>query len=40
MDTDLFDRLLEERIRHSAYTPARADNQPDGRYSRRWQVNW
>ena len=40
MDTDLFDRLLEERIRHSAYTPAPVDRQPDGRYSRRWQVNW
>lgn len=40
LDTALFDRLLEEKIRTSAYTPSRSIRHPDGQYSSRWQVNW
>ena len=40
MDTDAFDRMLDEHIRASAYRKKAASRQPDGRYSERWQVNW
>lgn len=39
-DTALFDRLLEERILNSACKQKAEVPQPDGQYSRRWQVNW
>lgn len=40
MDTALFDQLLDEKVRGSAYSPKSTTRSPDGRYSRRWQVNW
>ncbi len=40
LPTEQFDRLLEERVRHSAYVEKAAARRPDGQYSRRWQVNW
>ena len=39
-DTVLFDKLLAERVKTSAYKPKTDTEHPDGRYSRRWQVNW
>ena len=39
-DTVLFDKLLAERVKTSAYKPKTDAEHPDGRYSRRWQVNW
>ncbi len=39
-DTVLFDKLLAERVKTSAYQPKTDTERPDGRYSRRWQVNW
>ncbi len=39
-DTALFDRLLNEHIQTSAYKQKAEARQPDGQYSRRWQVNW
>lgn len=38
--TEPFDRLLEERVQHSSYVETTAARRPDGKYSRRWQVNW
>lgn len=40
LDTAQFDRLFSERVQASGYRPAAAAAQPDGAYSRRWQVNW
>ncbi len=42
IDTDLFDRMLAERIRNAADAHTKhAENQlPEGRYSERWRVNW
>ena len=39
-DTVLFDKLLAERVKTSAYKSKTDTEHPDGRYSRRWQVNW
>jgi len=39
-DTALFDRLLAERMEHSAYHPAPCDAEHSGDYSHRWQVKW
>lgn len=39
-DTALFDKLLAERIQTSAYKTQTDKIDPDGQYSRRWQVNW
>ena len=39
-DTVLFDKLLAERVKTSAYKLKTDTEHPDGRYSRRWQVNW
>ena len=39
-DEALFDRLLAERAAASAYVPEHRAGDPDGQYSKRWQVNW
>ena len=40
MDEAAFDRLLDERAARSVYKHGTAAHNPDGQYSRRWQVNW
>ena len=40
MDEAAFDRLLDERAAKSVYKHGAAAHNPDGQYSRRWQVNW
>ena len=36
----VLERLRAEGVKTSAYKPKTDTEHPDGRYSRRWQVNW
>lgn len=40
LDTERFDRLLQERVNTSSYRGAAGGNEADGAYKARWNVNW
>ncbi len=40
LDNGEFDRLLDERIKHSKINDAKSKKDVNGKYSNRWQVNW